>query len=148
MADKQGPDFAMFVQTERTRLMKAREDTLNQMQIIQAHIEEIDTELRAIEAYVATKEGRAPVSAPARGPSKMRKARRTGGRKGAIREELISLIKAEPQGLTRADLIGRRGVKGDKSGEQSISNALTNMKKAGQLTQDNGRYYVTQQAAE
>ena len=145
MAEKQAADFATFVQNERARLTNQREDTVNQMQIVQARLDEIDREMRAIEAYVAAKEGRAPIPAFAKEPPKGQASRRRGvGRRGGIRDEILALIKGESQGMTRADIIEKKGVRGDKSGEQSISNALTNMKKAGQVTQDNGRYLATQ----
>ena len=52
----------------------------------------------------------------------------------------MQVIKDNPTGLTRAEILDRMGLKGDKSGEMSVSNALTAMTKAKQVTRRDGRY--------
>jgi hypothetical protein len=37
----------------------------------------------------------------------------------------MQVIKDNPSGLTRGEILERMGLKGDKSGEMSVSNALT-----------------------
>ena len=63
------------------------------------------------------------------------KKRRTG-----IRDEVLASVKAHPKGFNRADLLEAMNVKGDKSGEQSVSNALSALKRAGTITTDDGVY--------
>jgi hypothetical protein len=50
------------------------------------------------------------------------------------------LLKQHPAGLARKDILERMGLKGDKAGESSISNALTALTKANQVTRRDGRY--------
>ena len=52
----------------------------------------------------------------------------------------MQVIKDHPSGLTRGEILDRMGLKGDKSGEMSVSNALTALTKANQVTRRDGRY--------
>jgi hypothetical protein len=45
-----------------------------------------------------------------------------------------------PDGLTRGEILEKMGLKGDKSGEMSISNALTALTKANQIFRRDGKY--------
>lgn len=62
-----------------------------------------------------------------------------GTRRTGIRNDVLASVKATP-GITRADLIDKMGAKGDKSAEQSISNALSALKKAGTISLSDGKY--------
>jgi len=53
----------------------------------------------------------------------------------------MALIR-EQGGLTRGQLLEKMGVKGNKSGEMSVSNALTALTKSKQLRRAEGRKYV------
>jgi len=66
----------------------------------------------------------------------------TGKRRSGIRDEVLSTIKSSPSGITRAVLLEALGAKGDKSAEQSISNALSALKKQDAVTSDDGVYKV------
>jgi len=59
---------------------------------------------------------------------------------GSRRDALIELIGQNPGGLTRGEIIERMGLKGSKSGEMSISNALTALKKHNQVRHENQKY--------
>lgn len=68
-------------------------------------------------------------------------APRAGGtrsRRGGMRDTILDALKEQP--LSRADLMQKLGATGDKSKEGSISNALSQMKKAGQLHQVDGKW--------
>lgn len=68
---------------------------------------------------------------------------RTGSRRSGIRDDLTSLIGKHPQGISRADILANMDVKGDKTGERSVSNALSALKKQGVLNHaDDGNYTV------
>ena len=67
-------------------------------------------------------------------PSARPTARRTG-----IREQVLAAIKGTP-GISRAALLDKLNAKGDKSAEQSVSNALAALKKAGSITGADGSY--------
>jgi hypothetical protein len=62
------------------------------------------------------------------------------GRRGSRREELLNLIRGG-NGLSRGDILERMGLKGDKSGEMSVSNALTALSKSNQVRREGGKYY-------
>ncbi len=66
----------------------------------------------------------------------------TGTRRTGIRQEVLSLIHQSPQGISRSDLLDKLDAKGDKSAEQSISNALSALKKQKAVTGDGGIYKV------
>ena len=66
----------------------------------------------------------------------------SGKRRTGIREDVLSTIKAHPNGIARAELLEAMNMKGDKSGEQSVSNALAALKKAGTVTAEDGNYKV------
>jgi len=46
----------------------------------------------------------------------------------------MQVIKANPSGLTQGEILERMGLKGGKTGEMSVSNALTALTKANQVT--------------
>lgn len=66
-------------------------------------------------------------------------SRTPGTRRTGIREEVLALVKANP-GATRSSLIAKMNIASDKSGQQSLSNALAALKKAGTVSADGGAY--------
>jgi hypothetical protein len=52
---------------------------------------------------------------------------------------LLELIR-QSDGLSRGELLERMGLKGDKSGEMSVSNALTALTKSNQVHREGGKY--------
>ena len=65
--------------------------------------------------------------------------RATGTRRAGVRDQVLSLVTANP-GITRSALIAEMNIKGDKSAEQSLSNALAALKKGGQIDNPDGNY--------
>jgi hypothetical protein len=124
--------FETFIASERERLNKEREVIFNQQQELEQKLDAINRELRAIEAYEAAKTGKA-----ARAARQTRRAPRA--RRGSKREQLLQVIK-DGNGLTRGEILDKIGLKGDKSGEMSVSNALTALTKANQVARRDGRY--------
>lgn len=120
-------DFAVVIEKERERLGRLREDALARRATIDTEIAEIDKELAAIVAYERAKSGKA---ASGKGT----------GRRGSRQDGILALLKEKKDGLTRGSILDALGLKGNKSGEQSISNALNNMKKAGKIDSKDGRY--------
>lgn len=133
MADE---TFEMFVARERARLNGEREAIFTQQQELENKLADLNRELSAIEAYEATKSGKAAATLP-RG----RRARGAPrGRRGSKREQLLVLINKHPDGLARKDILELMGLKGDKSGEMSVSNALTALTKGNQVARRDGKY--------
>jgi hypothetical protein len=127
--------FSDFIARERERLHGERETIFNQQHELETKLAAINNELSAIDAYEKAKSGKAP--APARkargGPA------RTTVRRGSRREGLLALLR-ENAGLSRGEILEKMGLKGNKSGEMSISNALTALTKAGQVSRQDGKY--------
>ena len=69
------------------------------------------------------------------GPSTSGRKRRTG-----VRQQVLNAIQDRPRCLSRADLLEKLGAKGDKSAEQSVSNALAALKKIKSISATNGTY--------
>jgi hypothetical protein len=53
---------------------------------------------------------------------------------------LLELIR-QSNGLSRGEILERMGLKGDKAGEMSVSNALTALAKGNQIRREGGKYY-------
>jgi len=124
--------FETFIASERERLNKERETIFNQQHELERKLDAINRELRAIEAYEAAKA--APVGRQAR------TIRRSSGmRAGSKREQLLQVIK-DGNGLTRGEILEKMGLKGNKTGEMSVSNALTALTKANQVARREGKY--------
>jgi hypothetical protein len=119
---------------ERDRLRAQREEVFNQQQELQRKLDEINREFAAIEAYEIAKTGKA-----ARGGS-VSAGRQQRVRRGSRREELLNLIR-QGNGLSRGEILERMGLKGDKSGEMSVSNALTALTKRNQVRRNGGKYH-------
>jgi hypothetical protein len=55
----------------------------------------------------------------------------------------MQVIKDNPSGLTRGEILERMGLKGDKPGEMSVSNALTALTKSSQIARRDGKYVAS-----
>lgn len=125
------------MQQERDRLNGEREELFGQQRALEEKLREIDREMAAINAYEAAKSGRA---ASGRSAGAGRTA--TRARRGSKREQLLELIRQHPDGLARKDILQKMGLKGDRAGEMSVSNALTALTKGSQVVRADGRYRV------
>jgi hypothetical protein len=126
--------FADVMKQERERLQRDREAIYNQQRELENKLKDINREFAAIEAYEAAKTGKA-AAGQQRGTRGRRQARR-----GSRREALLQLIGQNPDGLSRGEILERMGLKGDKSGEMSVSNALTALTKSNQVSRSGGKY--------
>ena len=119
--------FEQFINKERDRLTKDREDALAKRAELDASIAAIDTEFAAIEAYEAAKLGKAP------------RGKKGGTRRSGRRQEVLAVIKKHPQGITPSALKEALGAT-NKSSQQSVSNALSALKRNSQVTAKGGIY--------
>ena len=85
----------------------------------------------AVDAYETAKTGKAARQAAG--------SRQQGARRGSRREALLELIR-QSDGLSRGEILERMGLKGDKSSEMSVSNALTALTKSNQVRREDGKY--------
>ena len=125
--------FSDFIARDRERLHAEREQIFSAQHELEIKLAAINNELRAIDAYESAKSGKA--AAPAR---RARGAARGTTRRGSRREGLMALMRENAAGLTRGEILEKMGLKGNKSGEMSISNALTALTKAGQVSRQDG----------
>ncbi len=127
--------FAEVMKDERERLHREREGVFTQQQELETKLKDINRELAAIDAYEAAKTGKQAALQPRSARGGRRQARR-----GSRREALLQLISQNPDGLSRGEILERMGLKGDKSGEMSVSNALTALTKSNQVSRSGGKY--------
>ncbi len=130
MAEK---TFQQYVQRERTRLHAERQALATQQKELDKKLAAVDRELEAVDAYEAARAGKKLL---ARG---RKQTRAKGARRGSRREELINVIRSS-EGMTRGQILEKLGLKGDKSGEMSVSNALTALIKGNQVRRDDRKY--------
>jgi hypothetical protein len=126
--------FVDFIARERDRLHGEREAVFARQQELQTQLDAINQELAAIDAYEAAKSGKS---------AQRRRASVHTTRRSSKRDALIQVIREHPGGLSRGDILDRMGLKGDKSGEMSVSNALTALTKSNQVQRRNGKYLTT-----
>ena len=65
--------------------------------------------------------------------------RQPRARRGSRREALLELLR-QSDGLSRGEILERMGLKGDKSGAMSVSNALTALTKSNQVHREGRKY--------
>lgn len=126
--------FADVMREERERLDQERQAIFNQQQELENKLAAINREMDAISAYESAKTGKQAA------PARQARGGRTRARRGSKREQLLDLIRQHPDGLARKDILEKMGLKGDKSGEMSVSNALTALTKTNQVSRNEGRY--------
>lgn len=124
--------FSDYIARERDRLSRERKEISDKKRALDTRLAAIDREYRALDAYQAAKTG-----TPS-GGRRMQTQRRAP--RGSRREGLLNLIH-DGNGLTRGELLERMGLKGDKSGEASVSNALNVLFKRNQVRREGGKYY-------
>ena len=126
-----GGNFPEFIARERERLRAEREQVFSRQEELQRELDAINREFAAIEVYETAKTGKNARQAPA--------GRQPRAHRGSRREALLELIR-QSDGLSRGEILERMGLKGDKSGEMSVSNALTALTKSNQLRREGGKY--------
>ena len=116
-----------FIAKQREALLAERQEILNQQLALQAQLDELDGMIARFDVF----EGKPGQQAQNRG--------RRSGRRGSRREELLRIIK-QSQGLARGEILEKMGLKGNKSGEMSVSNALTALTKSKQIARRDRKY--------
>lgn len=124
--------FSDFIARERERLSREREEISHQRRELDDRLAAIDREFQALDAYQAAKTGK-----PSGGRRTQTQYR---ARRGSRREELMNLIR-DGNGLSRGNILERMGLKGDKAGEMSVSNALNALNRSNQVRREGGKYY-------
>ena len=116
-----------FISKQREVLLNQRQEILNQQRALQGDLDELDAMLAKFDVF----EGKPALQAQPR--------RRATTRRGSRRDELLKLIR-QSHGLTRGEILEKMGLKGNKSGEMSVSNALTALTKGKHVTRRDRKY--------
>jgi hypothetical protein len=124
--------FADYVARERDRIVGSRRWCERAIAEYEEALAKLAKEEEAVDAYERAKSGRETIAPPTK--------QRT--RPGSSRRVIVNAVSAAPNGMSRGELIGFFGVKGDKSGEMSVSNALTALTKRRELIRVGGRYHL------
>lgn len=120
-------DFKDYAAEERNRLVAQRD-------VIERKLNALDNAIRAYDDSVSPARAAAPKAAPAKRTRRRRRSSR--------RNEIVRLIGASgSEGIGRAGIILALKVKGNKSAEQSVSNTLSALKKAGEVRHADGKYF-------
>jgi DNA-binding transcriptional ArsR family regulator len=126
------PAFAALMTQERARINDAIKAARAKRQEADREIAQLEAQLAAITAYDAALKGKGIAT----------EQRKPRGRRGEKREAIRDLIAQRSDGLTRSELLTAMDAHGDKAAEQSISNALSALKRAGRITQEGKAYKV------
>jgi hypothetical protein len=133
--------FADVIRKERQILNREREQ-------LQNRLAELERELGAIDAYetATAKSASTQKARSRRAPARKTKRNQpnAGTGRGGKRDALLQVLRENPEGLRRSEILVRLGVKGNKSGETSVSNALTALTKTNQLARQDGKYLPAQ----
>ena len=122
-----------FMGRQREALLNQRQELLNQQRALQEQLDQLDEMLTKFDVF----EGKYAN----RGGTRKAVTRRgaSGGKRRSRREELLHVIR-DGHGLTRGEILEQLGLKGNKAGEMSVSNALTALTKSNQLRRDGRKY--------
>ena len=127
--------FADFISRERSRLHAEREEIYTQQHELETKLTALNNEMRAIDAYESAKAGRPTTATRGRAKPVVQQVRR-----GSRRAGLLAVIGENPGGLARGEILEKMGLKGDKTGEMAVSNALTGLTKSGKVIRADGKY--------
>ncbi len=123
-------DTEAFITKQREALLNERQEMVNQQRVLQAQLDELDGMLAKFDVF----EGKAAPQVPTR--------RKRSGHRGSRREELLRIIN-QSHGLSRGEILDKMGLKGNKTGEMSVSNALTALTKSKQVTRRDRKYVAS-----
>jgi hypothetical protein len=126
--------FEAFVERERDRLQAQRDAIRTQQKELEDQLKDLDRQFDAIAAYEAARLGK-------KAPSGGKDSARSRSGRGSKRDELMKVIVGS-QGLSRGEILEKMGLKGNKSREMSISNALTALLKSSQIRRNDQKKYV------
>lgn len=113
---------------QKTALLgQAKSEALQKANAAIAELNELGFNYRLVEGSASAVATRTPSSST--------------GRRSGIRDEVLSAIQSAPDGLAPAAIREQLGIEsGDKSGAQSVANALSALKKANKITDKDGLY--------
>ena len=126
-------DLPTIMNQARDQYTAEREKVLAERKQFDDRLADIDAELDKIDSYFNPRREPEPknVRVPRPGARKPRKA--------GVRDEVLAKIAANADGISRKELLAAMGAT-EKAQEQSISNAVSALKKDGKISGDQGHY--------
>jgi len=125
-------DTQAFITKQRDALVQQRESIFSQQHELQQQLDAVNAMLAKFDVF----EGR-PTARTLTG----RTRRTTTARSGSKRDAVLQMIRNR-DGLSRGEILEKMGLKGDKAGEMSVSNALTALTKSHQVERRDGKYHL------
>jgi hypothetical protein len=120
-----------FIKKQREILIKERQGIFAEQQALQERLDSVNEMLAKFDVF----EGN---------PSRQSGSRRTQqGRRSSRRDGIMAALADIPHGLSRGEILDKLGLKGNKQGEMSVSNALTALTKTNQVVRKDGKYVVS-----
>jgi len=116
------------------QVLQQREAIFNQQQDLQRQLDDVNVMLSKFDVFEGKQAG-------GRKQTRSVKGRGASGRRGSKRDELLTVIR-DGHGLTRGEILEKMGLKGNKPGEMSVSNALTALTKSNQVRRDGRKYHA------
>jgi hypothetical protein len=125
-------DTQAFITKQRDALVQQRDNMFSQQRELQQQLDAVNAMLAKFDVF----EGKATARTP---PGRTRRATTTA--RGSKRDALLQVIR-DGGGLSRGEILDKMGLKGDKAGEMSVSNALTALTKSQQVERRDGKYHM------
>ena len=125
-------DTQAFITKQRDALIQQRDSIFSQQHELQQQLDAVNAMLAKFDVF----EGKATARASGGGTR-----RTTTARRGSKRDEILRVLRGS-NGLSRGEILDKMGLKGDKAGEMSVSNALTALTKSQQVARRDGKYHM------
>jgi hypothetical protein len=120
-----------FISRQRATLLKEREVLFAEQQALQERLAALNEVLSKFDMFES--------KSPAR-RVRLASSSRGQARRGSRREGIIAVLMGSPDGLSRREILEQMGLKGDKSSETSVSNALTGLTKTNKVRRRDKKY--------
>ena len=122
----------------------ARAEASAEVERLTAELAEARTKLAKVEAYKAIYDGKTLTDLSSEPATRQRRASGPRAARGEMSGKVLGVVQeAKADGINRAEIIQALGMRGNKTGEASVSNALAALKKAGTIAHNaDGRYFL------
>ena len=138
-SDEPKPGTIAFLRKQAEGLHQAAKDKVTAAKEV---LHSAEAELEEVESFMGlSKTSSAPTTSRSpRAPSES--TGRVNSPRGYWQGKIKEALDGKTDGLKKADLVEAAGVKGDAKGTANLSSALQQMKKAGEVTQNDGMYML------
>lgn len=132
--------FSEVMEQERQRLNGKLEELAKKRFDIEQEEGAVHVELSALTAYFDAKMGKVAVRVQRNTSSTATRTR--GPRQVGLKPKLIELVNSKPEGISKQDILAAMDATESKTLQNSIANALVQLKKAGNIASGERGMYV------